>query len=333
MNKRMYLPVFGLLVALFLSLMISSEGKTEPIVIRFSHVVAEDTPKGIGAQMFKELVEQRLPGKVVVEIYPRSEKFTDEQAIIGLLLGDVEMVAPSFSKFCRFGKSLEIFDVPFMFDNVAEVHRFQQSDAGQKLLSSMESVGIKGLQYWDNGMRVLSANKPIKAPEDLKGLCFRIESSRVFYSQYTGLGATPMILPYKELPEALKIGIVDGYENSWSNILASKLYLLRRNYTEVDHTFLGYMVATSVSFWDGLPDDIRQELERALNEVTDKVNKLAEEKAMADRATLLEAGLVEVISLNEDERQEWKDLLGPMASQFADDIDPKIMLSAKEAKY
>lgn len=333
MKKRSCLTFIGLFVTMVLFPAISAEGKYQPIVIRFSHVVAENTPKGIGAQMFKELVERRLPGKVVVEVYPRSEKFTDEQAIVGLLLGDVEMVAPSFPKFCRFGKSLRIFDIPFMFEDVAEIHRFQQSNAGLMLLSSMEAIGIKGLGYWDNGMRVLSANKPIQTPQDLKGLSFRIESSHVFHSQYACLGATPRVLPYKLLPDALKTSIVDGYENSWSNILASKLYLLRKNYTEADHSFLGYMVATSVSFWEGLPEDIRQELERTLDEVTLEVNRLAEEKALSDKNSLLQAGLVEVISLNEKEKQEWKDLLGPMSLQFIEDIDPEILLAAKQAKY
>jgi C4-dicarboxylate-binding protein DctP len=332
MKKRICLTGFGLLVTLVLSLAFGSEGIAQPIIIRFSHVVAENTPKGIGAQIFKELVERRLPGKVVVEIYPRSEKFTDEQAIVGLLLGDVEMVAPSFPKFCRFGKSLQVFDIPFMFEDVGEVHRFQQSKAGRKLLSSMEAVGIKGLRYWDNGMRVLSANKPIKEPKDLDGLSFRIESSHVFYSQYASLGVIPRILPYKQLPDALKIGIVDGYENSWSNILASQLYLLRRNYTEIGHSFLGYMVATSVSFWEGLPDDIRLELESILDEVTAEVNRLAEEKALADKTTLSQAGLVEVISLNQKEKQEWKDRLGPVSLQFIGDIDPEVLLAAKQAK-
>lgn len=333
MKKYLFFAVFCLLSPILLTSVIASEGAAEPIVIRFSHVVAEDTPKGIGAQMFKELVEQRLPGKVVVEIYPRSEKFTDDEAIVALLLGDVEMVAPSFPKFCSFSKTLRIFDIPFMFENVNEVHKFQQSEAGLMLLSSMEELGIKGLRYWDNGMRVLSANKPIKTPQDLKGLSFRIESSHVFHSQYASLGATTTVLPYKLLVDALKTGIVDGYENSWSNIRASKLYLLRRNYTEIDHSFLGYMVATSVAFWEGLPDDIRMELDRALDEVTVEVNRLAAEKSLADKATLLQGGMVQVISLNEKEKQQWKDLLDPVALQFSEEIDPQILFAAKQAKY
>lgn len=332
MKNRFFFAVLCLSVAIFITSTFASGNDVEPIVIRFSHVVAEDTPKGIGAQMFKEIVEQRLPGKVVVEIYPRSEKFTDDQAIVALLLGDVEMVAPSFPKFCRFSKALLIFDIPFMFENVNEVHKFQQSEAGLMLLSSMQELGIKGLRYWDNGMRVLAANKPINTPQDLKGLSFRIESSHVFYSQYASLGATTTVLPYKQLVDALKLGIVDGYENSWSNIRASKLHLFRKNYTEIDHSFLGYMVATSVAFWEGLPEDIRLELDRALDEVTVEVNRIAAEKTLADKTALLQEGMVRVISLNKKEKQHWKDLLEPVALQFSEGIDPEIVLAAKRAK-
>jgi C4-dicarboxylate-binding protein DctP len=332
MKKSFFLSVFCLLAPILLTSVLASDDAAKPIVIRFSHVVAEDTPKGIGAQMFKKLVEQRLPGKVVVEVYPRSEKFTDEEAIVAMLLGDVEMVAPSFPKFCRFSKALQVFDIPFMFEDVNKVHQFQQSESGQKLLASMEGIGIKGLRYWDNGMRVLSANKPVKTPQDLKGLRFRIESSHVFHSQYASLGATTTVLPYKRLVDALKMGVVDGYENSWSNIRASKLYLLRKNYTEINHSFLGYMVATSVAFWEGLPDDIRQELDRTLDEVTAEVNRLAAEKSLADKAALLQEGMVQVVSLNEKEKQQWSDLLDPVALQFAGEIDPQILLAAKQVK-
>lgn len=333
MKKSFFLTVFCLFAPMFVTSVTASDNVAKPIVIRFSHVVSEGTPKGIGAQRFKELVERRLPGRVVVEIFPRSEKFTDDEAIVALLLGDVEMVAPSFPKFSRFSKTLRIFDIPFMFEDVQEVHTFQQSEAGLKLLSSMEAIGIKGLRYWDNGMRVLSANTPIKTPEDLAGLSFRIESSHVFHSQYASLGATTKVLPYKLLADALKTGLVDGYENSWSNIRASKLYLLRRNYTEINHSFLGYMVATSVTFWEGLPEDIRLELDRALDEVTAEVNRLAAEKSLADKSALLEKGMIQVISLNEQEKQQWKDLLDPVALEFTGEIDPEIVLAAKQAKY
>ncbi len=332
MKKSFFLSVFCFFTPILLISVLASEDAVKPIVIRFSHVVAEDTPKGIGAQMFKKLVEQRLPGKVVVEIYPRSEKFTDEEAIVALLLGDVEMVAPSFPKFCGSARRCRFLIFPLCLKMSMKSTNFRRVSAGLKLLSSMEGIGIKGLRYWDNGMRVLSANKPIKTPQDLKGLSFRIESSHVFHSQYASLGATTTVLPYKRLVDALKIGIVDGYENSWSNIRASKLYLLRRNYTEIDHSFLGYMVATSVAFWEGLPDDIRQELDRALDEVTAEVNRLAAEKSLADKATLLQEGMVQVISLNEKEKQQWKDLLDPVALQFAGEIDPQILLAAKQEK-
>lgn len=304
----------------------------EPILIRFSHVVGENTPKGMGAKMFQEQVEQRLSGRVVVEIYPSSQKFTDDQALLGLLFGDVEMAAPSFTKFRQFSKELQVFDLPFLFENVEEVHKFQQSEAGQKLLSSMENRGIKGLRYWDNGMRIISARKPIKKPTDLKGVTLRIEPSAVLQQQYARLGAIATPMPFKLLFDALRVGVVDGYENAWSNILSSKLHLLRPNITEVDHSYLGYMVVTSTQFWDSLPGDIRAELNNILDDVTVKVNALAVEKAKADKSEIMKTGKVNLITFSAEEKQAWKDAMMPVWKEFEEAIGPDIMAAAKESK-
>lgn len=302
----------------------------EPILIRFSHVVGENTPKGIGARMFQELAQERLKGKVEVKIYPRSQKFTDEQALLGLLFGDVEMAAPSFPKFRKFSSALQVFDLPFLFESQEEIHRFQQSEAGRKLLSSMEDRGIKGLTYWDNGMRVISANRPIRTPTDLKGLTFRIEPSYVFQKQYSMFGAIATPTPFKQLANALRVGIVDGYENAWSNVLSQNLHKLRRNFTEVGHSYLGYMVVTSVSFWESLPDDIRRELESILDEVTVTVNKLAREKEKIDRGLIANTPGVRIITLDHAQKRQWREAMTGLWKEFEDDIGADIMAEAKE---
>lgn len=328
-QRQLWIAILSIWTILALLL---SEVYGEPILIRFSHVVGEKTPKGIGATMFRDLVEQRLKGRVKVEIYPASQQYTDEQAILGLMFGDVEMAAPSFTKFRKFTTELQVFDLPFLFENAEHIHRFQKSRAGQRLLSSMENRGIKGLQYWDNGMRVISANKPLRAPSDLLGLTFRIEPSYVFQQQYEQLGAIATPMPFKRLPDALKSGIVDGYENAWSNVLSRKMHLLRPYFTEAGHSYLGYMVVTSTVFWDGLPQDIRRELNDILVEVTAEVNRLAMAKEATDKEIIMNSRMVEVITLSEAEKQVWKDAMKPVWKKFQSAIGEEIMKAAIDSR-
>lgn len=305
---------------------------SQPLLIRFSHVVGENTPKGIGAKMFKKLVESRLKGKVAVEIFPNSQKFTDEQALLGLLFGDIEMAAPSFPKFHKFSKKLGIFDLPFLFNNVTEVHSFQQSQTGIDLLSSMENIGIKGLCYWDNGMRIISTDTPVKEPGDLQGLTLRIESSCIIKEQYASLKAIGIQMPFKRLPDSLREGVVNGYENAWSNVLSRKLHTLRPYFIETNHSYLGYMVVTSNKFWESLPDDIRSELEAILDEVTLEVNKLAEHKADIDRASVLSNSKVHLTTLTTKERQSWKDVMVPIWKNYESEIGVDVLDAAKASK-
>jgi len=300
--------------------------------LRFSHVVGENTPKGVGAKMFKELVESRLNGKVAVEIFPSSQKYTDEQALLALLFGDIEMAAPSFPKFHKFSKKLRVFDLPFLFESVEEIHNFQQSKTGIGLLSSMEQVGIKGLRYWDNGMRVISTNTPVKEPSDLEGLTLRIESSCIFREQYANLGAVGIQMPFKRLPDSLREGVVDGYENAWSNIFSKRLHTLRPYFVETNHSYLGYMVVTSNKFWDSVPDDIRSELEAILDEVTMEVNNLAEYKAEIDRATVRSNSKVQIVTLTTSELQLWKDAMIPIWENYENEIGVDILEAAKASK-
>lgn len=328
MTTRFKFFMYCLSLSLFLT--ITSIAYSKPILIRFSHVVGENTPKGMGAQMFKEQVALRLAGKVEVQIFPSSQKFTDEQALLSLLFGDIEMAAPSFPKFHKFSKALQVFDLPFLFESVEDIHKFQQSETGQGLLLSMEEMGIKGLDYWDNGMRVISTRDPVTKPEDLKGLTLRIESSCVFRDQFNRLGALGIQMPFKRLPDSLKEGVVDGYENAWSNVLSRKLHLLRPNFLEIDHSYLGYMVVTSKKFWDGLPVNIRTELELILSEVTEEVNRIALDKASEARATILQSSKVQVVTLNDEEKKLWKDAMVPIWKHYEEKIGPEVLAAAKE---
>lgn len=332
MTKEFFVKTISLSYIVLLSVIFSSTLKAEPIVIRFSHVVSEDTPKGIGAKMFKKLVEDRFPGKVSVIIYPKSEKFTDSQALLSLLFGDIEMAAPSFTKLCKFNRSLQIFDFPYLFENIVEVHRFQNSPTGQKLLSSVESCGLKGLAYWDNGMRIISANRAIVTPNDLSGLTLRIEPSQVFYHQYSKLGAVPISMPFKRIPDALKTGVVDGHENTWSNIRASNLHFLRPNFTETGHSYLGYMVVTSLSFWEKLPAEMQTELSRILSEVTTEVNRLASDKNKEDRQMVMNNPKTNILSLTESEKQVWKDSLVSVWDDFKSNVGKDILQEVQNGK-
>ena len=292
----------------------------DEILIRFAHVVGERTPKGEGATLFKTLVEQRLAGRVRVEVFPRSVKFNDNQVMLALLLGDVEMAAPSLAKFRTYTKKLQIFDLPFLFKDMEALHRFQASPQGRALLDSMEARGIKGLAYWDNGPRVVSANRPLRRPEDASGLTFRIEPSAVFQSQWALVGVNTFPMPFKRVYDAVREGLVKGQENAWSNIYSRKLHTLQKYFTEVSHTYLNYMVVTSDNFWNSLPPDIRTELESILAEVTAEVRKLAREKAITNRRQIVEAGRVTILTLSDGERDAWRQALMPVWKEFEAEI-------------
>jgi C4-dicarboxylate-binding protein DctP len=298
---------------------VAGQSFADPIVIRFAHVVGENTPKGIGAERFKQRVEEQLGDKVRVEVYPNSQRFTDEQVLTALLFGDVELAAPSLAKFRSFSKRIQVFDLPFLFKDVEAVHRFQASETGQALLDSMLPQGIKGLSYWDNGMRIMSANKPLRTPADAYGLTFRIEPSRVIETQFQMLGATTLRLPFQKVYDALAIGLVDGQENSWSNIASKQFYQVQKAFTVTNHSFQGYMVVTSAKFWDSLPGDVRETLEAILQEVTVEVNTIALEKAQSGRETV-EASSSQVLDLTEDEQRAWHQALEPVRVQFEGQI-------------
>ncbi|MEJ5243409.1 MAG: TRAP transporter substrate-binding protein [Desulfomicrobiaceae bacterium] len=303
-----------LVVALVLGL--AMPALSAPIVIKFSHVVAEDTPKGKMAVKFKELVDQRLAGKVVVEVYPNSQLFGDGKELEALLLGDVQLLAPALSKFQKYTPLLQIYDLPFLFKDMKAIDTFQRGPHGQALLNSMKDKGIIGLGYLHNGLKQISANHPIRVPADVKGKKFRIMTSDVLAAQYEAVGAIPIKKPFSEVFTLLQTNAIDGQENTWSNIYSQKYYEVQPYITETNHGILDYLVVSSVDFWEGLPADIRAELEKALAEAIEYGNAVAMAKDLEDKQKIIESKRSEIITLTEAERAQWVEAMKPVWKQF-----------------
>lgn len=303
----------------------------KPITIKFSHVVAESTPKGIGANRFKELVEQRLAGRVEVEVYPNSQLYDDNKVMEALLLGDVQIAAPSLAKFGKYTKKLQVFDLPFLFDDMKAIEKFQLGETGRNLLSSMGDTGYLGLAYWHNGLKQLSANKPLRSPEDAKGLKFRIQQSDVLQVQFEQVGGSPQKLAFAEVYNALQTGVVDGAENPWANIYSKKFHEVQKYFSETNHGYLGYMLVTNEKFWNGLPDDIRTELEDIIYEVTTEVNVEAYKLSMDYRQKVIDSGRTEVLALTDEEIAKWREAMKPVWDKFEEEIGKDILDAAKAA--
>ncbi|MEO7335803.1 MAG: TRAP transporter substrate-binding protein [Caldimonas sp.] len=301
----------------------------QPIVIKFSHVVAEATPKGQGALKFKEVAEKLLPGKVQVQVFPSSQLFGDAKELEAVLLGDVQMIAPSLSKFDRYTKKLQIYDLPFLFDDMAAVDRFQQSAAGKALLDSMTSKGIQGLAYWHNGLKQLSDDKDkLTRPEDVKGLKFRIQASDVLEAQFRALGANPQKLAFSEVYQALQTGVVDGQENTWSNIYSQKMHEVQKTIAVTNHGVIDYMVITNAKWWSGLPADVRGGLEKAMAEATRHANALADELNERDRKRIADAGKAKIQPLTKEDVAAWRKVMEPVWKKFEGEIGNDLIQSA-----
>ncbi|PNU21550.1 C4-dicarboxylate ABC transporter [Geothermobacter hydrogeniphilus] len=302
-----------------------------PIVIKFSHVVAENTPKGQMANKFKQLVDERLAGKVEVEVFPNSQLFTDKKVLEAMLLGDVQIAAPSLSKFKKYTKSLQIFDLPFLFKNMDAVEKFQQGPYGQKLLRATEKKGLIGLGYLHNGLKQLSANSKLVVPADAAKKKFRIMSSDVLAAQFEAVGALPIKKPFSEVFTLLQTKAIDGQENTWSNIYSKKFYEVQPYITESNHGVLDYLVVTSSEFWNGLPADIRTEVKKALDEAIAFGNKVAAEKAISDRQKIIDSGRCEVIELTDAQRQKWVEVMKPVWKKFEGQIGKDYIEAAVKA--
>ncbi|OYT93298.1 MAG: C4-dicarboxylate ABC transporter [Burkholderiales bacterium PBB3] len=247
-----------------------------PIVIKFSHVVANDTPKGHAAEYFKKKAEELTKGRVKVEVYANSTLYKDKEEMEALQIGAVQMLAPSLAKFGPLGvKEFEVFDLPYIFDNYDDLHKVTQGPMGRMLLDKLDAKGVKGLAYWDNGFKSFSANKPLQAPADFKGLKMRIQSSKVLEAQMRSLGSLPQVLAFSEVYQALQTGVVDGTENPISNLYTQKMHEVQKHLTLTEHGYLGYAVITNKKFWDALPADIRKQLDEALSQSTRYANQIA----------------------------------------------------------
>ena len=300
----------------------------DPIIIKFSHVVADSTPKGQGALMFKKLVEERLPGKVEVQVYPNSSLFGDGKEMEALLLGDVQLIAPSLAKFEQYTKQLQVFDLPFLFDDMAAVDRFQKSDKGQALLTSMVDKNITGLAYWHNGLKQLSANKELREPKDARGLKFRVQASQVLEEQFKAVRANPRKMSFAEVYQGLQTGVVNGAENPYSNIYSQKMHEVQKHITESNHGLLDYMLITNTKFWNGLPDDVRSELNEIIGEVTVEVNKQADDLNKQAKQQILDAGTTEILVLTPEDRSKWREAMQPVWKKFEGEIGADLIKAA-----
>lgn len=314
--------------ALSASLLTNSSFASDPINIKFSHVVAENTPKGLMATKFKELVEERLSGRVTVEVFPNSQLFGDGKELEAMLLGDVQIVAPALSKFERFTKKLQIFDLPFLFKNMEAVEKFQKSADGQALLKSMESKGLIGLGYLHNGLKQLSSNSPLHVPTDAAGLKFRIMTSDVLAAQFQAVNAVPLKKPFSEVFTLLQTKAIDGQENTYSNIYSKKFFEIQPYITESNHGLLDYMIVTSTDFWTSLPADIRDELTMILEESITYGNEISTAKDLEDRQKIIDSKRTEIITLSDEERALWVETMKPVWKKFENEIGKELIDAA-----
>jgi C4-dicarboxylate-binding protein DctP len=292
---------------------IGSAQAQQPIVIKFSHVVAVDTPKGKGAEYFKKLAEERTKGRVKVEVYPNSSLFKDGEEMEALQLGSVQMLAPSVAKFGPLGvREFEVFDLPYVFDNFDELHKVTEGPVGQALFKKLESKGITGLAYWDNGFKDFSANKPIRLPADYKGLKMRIQSSKVLGDEIKALGAIPQVMAFSEVYQALQTGVVDGTENPPSNFYTQKMHEVQKYLAVTDHGVIEYAVITNKKFWDGLPADIRTTLQGAMADATKYANGIAKKENDDAMEAVRKSGKTEILKLTPEQKAALKKALLPV---------------------
>jgi len=305
--------------------------QNSPIVIKFSHVVAPDTPKGKGAEKFKELAEKYTGGKVKVEVYPNSQLYKDKEEVEALQLGAVQMLAPSLAKFGPLGvKEFEVFDIPYIMPDKAALNRVTHGEVGKMLLAKLEPKGIKGLAYWDNGFKIMSANKPLKTPEDFHGLKMRIQSSKVLEAQMRALGAVPQVLAFSEVYQALQTGVVDGTENPPSNMYTQKMNEVQKYATLSNHGYLGYAVIVNKAFWEGLPADIRTQLEKAMAEATDYANDIAQKENDDALAAMKKAGTTTFITLTPEQTAAWKKALDPVAEEVSSRVGKDLIAAFRK---
>ena len=309
------------LLALGISIAALTAHGAELIVLRFSHVVAPDTPKGKAAQRFKQLAEQALPGRVRIDVYANSTLYKDKKELEALQLGAVQMLAPSLAKFGPFGvKEFELFDLPYIFPGKNVLYRVTEGPIGRALFKKLEAKGITGLAYWDNGFKVMSANRPLHDPADFKGLRMRIQPSKVLDAEMRALGANPQAMAFSEVYPALQAGIIDGTENPPSNLYTQRMHEVQRHVTVSDHGYLGYAVIVNKKFWDGLPADVRSALEAAMKQATLYANAIAQQENDQALEAVRRSGNTTVYVLSEKEKTAWRKVLLPVQKEMGSRI-------------
>ncbi|MHA6325654.1 DctP family TRAP transporter solute-binding subunit [Roseivivax sp. CAU 1753] len=299
------------------------------MVIKFSHVTNNDRhPKGIAASLLMERVNTEMNGVACMEVYPNSTLYNDDQVLEAMLQGDVQLAAPSLSKFEQFTKVFRIYDLPFMFKNIDAVDAFQASEAGQAMLESMTRRGILGLAYWHNGMKQMSANVPLELPSDANGLKFRVQNSEVLKAQMAAMGASPQPMAFSEVYGALQTGVVDGQENTWSNIYGQKFFEVQDGTTETNHGVIDYLVVTGTDWWDSLDADVRDQLATIISEVTETRNAESFNVNQQAKQAVLDAG-GEVRELTAEQRAAWVETMKPVWDQFMDDVGEENVAAAQ----
>jgi len=297
-----------------------------PIVIKFSHVVAPNTPKGKGADKFKELAEKYTDGKVKIEVYPNSTLYKDKEELEALQLGAVQMLAPSNSKFGPIGvKDFEVFDLPYLLPNKTALRKVTEGPLGKAMLKKLETKGMVGLAYWDNGFKEMSANKPLRLPEDYKGLKFRIQSSKVLEAQFRALGAIPQVMAFSEVYQALQTGVVDGQENTPSNIFTQKFHEVQKYTTLTNHGYIGYVVVVNKKFWDDLPADIRAQLTKGMDEATVYSNDISEKENAEGLDDIKKSGKTEIIVPTAAETAAMRKAMEPLYQDMANRVGKQLI--------
>ncbi|MBT5030662.1 MAG: DctP family TRAP transporter solute-binding subunit [Proteobacteria bacterium] len=328
-----YSKTLGLLGILSLGLLgaCSDQATERQYVIKFSHVVAANTPKGLAAELFKELVEQRLNGRVVTEIYPSGQLMSDDDSLEALAFNEIQMTAVSLSKYNRFTKKLQIFDLPFLFNDMEAVGRFVNTPEGQNLLTVLEDKGLMGLGFWPNGLKQLSANSPLLVPPDAKGVKFRIQESDVLEAQFLALDSNPQKLAFGEVYQALQVGTIDGQDNTWSNIYNERFYEVQEYITETNHNLLAYIWMVNTEFWHGLPPEIQSELRLIVDEVNAAIMTMAVELNAGDRAKILQDHPDKIISLTPEQLEQWRVAMRPVWDRFREEIGEEVVQAALDS--
>jgi len=317
------------LVLTLLTLSVPALAVDKQIVIKFSHVAAMGTPKSKAIEHFKQVAERNTAGKVRVDVYPNSTLYKDKEELEALQMGAVQMLAPTLSKFGPMGcKEFEVFDMPYVFMNEDQVHKVTRGPVGASLLQRLESRGIKGLAFWDNGFKSMSANKPLKNPEDYKGVKMRIQSSKVLEAQMRAVGALPQVMAFSEVYQALQTGVVDGVENVPSNLYTQKMHEVQKHLTVTNHGYIGYAVIVNKKFWDKLPADIRAQLEGAMKQATEYANKIAQQENEAALDGIKKSGKTTVHLPTEAEKAEWRKTLLPVHKAVEDRIGKDLVAAA-----